>query len=364
MARSTLPGPDYFDANVFATDQERIFRRSWYVAGRAETAPAPGNWFTVDVAGESILVVRGDDDVLRGFYNVCRHRGARLRDAASGHDKGVIACGYHAWCYRFSGELAATPRIGKDELDRESNGLIEVHCDVWEGFVFVNLDPDAPTPLRQWLGELNSDILGFERWDMGSLRVHSTREWIVEANWKILIENYLECLHCPTVHPELVEAVPAYRTGWVYEEGRTDGGVSNTSRFYGSVGSSTIATLPTMTEVEAESIYGALFYPHAFLDIAGTGVQLTVITPIGPTTCREVTYFLFHPDAMSAPDFDPQGVLDFSALVTEQDNAVCEMVQRGVRSAAFRDGGVYPDKDEFVWAFNQRYLAQRDGVSG
>ena len=226
MERRTLPGPDYYAPAVFELEKERIFYRSWFLAGRAEHAPEPGDWFTVQVLDESVLVVRGEDEQLRAFYNVCRHRGSRLKEEPSGSLQGAIACPYHDWCYSFtSGDLVATPRVGKDEVDRSKLGLRTVHLDEWQGFVYVNLDRETPRPVRETLGAAYDDMLTFERFDIGSLRIGATTEWLVKANWKIIIENYNECLHCPNVHPELVQVIPAYKKGWVFEEGREDGGV-------------------------------------------------------------------------------------------------------------------------------------------
>jgi len=358
--RHTLPGRDYHDQAVFELERERIFFRSWFYAGRAEQVEAPGQWFTIDVVGESVLVIRGDDRKLRAFYNVCRHRGSRLRDEDAGLERGTIMCPYHAWCYDLTGALVATPRVGEDEIDRSQLSLHPVHVDEWQGFVFVNLDREEPAPLRQVIGAGYDDLLGFERFEMDTLRIGATTEWLVEANWKIIVENYNECLHCPTVHPELVQVIPAYRKGWVFEEGREDGGVSLAGgSSYTADGHANIAVLPTMTEIEAQSVYGGTVFPNLMIDISGTGVVVTHLIPLGPTTTRQIARYLFHPDAMAAPDFDPSPLVEFGELVGAQDNSICERAQRGVRSRAF-DHGVYPEKDEYVWEFNQRYLRERD----
>ena len=116
-----------------------------------------------------------------------------------------------------------------------------------------------------------------------------------------------------------------------------------------------------MTEEDANSIYGSLIYPNGFLDIGGSGMILSQLIPVSPTHTRIRSIYLFHPDAIAAPDFDPASVIEFSNLVTGQDNAVCEMAQRGLRSRSIKDGGVYPEKDEYVYEFNQHYLTHRDG---
>jgi Rieske 2Fe-2S family protein len=250
--------------------------------------------------------------------------------------------------------------VGRDEIERDKHGLRTVHLAEWEGIVWVNLDDAEPEPLRTWLERTAPDLLDFDRYQIPSLRPVDVTEFVVEANWKIVIENYLECLHCPTVHPELVEVIPAYKKGWVYEEGREDGGVTALSRNYGPAGPS-IALLPSVTEEDATSIYGSLIYPNAFLDIGGSGMVLSQLLPQGPTRTRIRSIYLFSKAAVEAPDFDPSEIVEFSNLVTGQDNAVCERVQRGTASRSFEDGGVYPEKDVYVWDFNEMYRAHRAG---
>jgi len=359
--RHTLPGPDYHDPAVYQVECERIFFRSWFYLGREQQVEEPGQWITAEVAGESVLLVRGKDGVLRGFYNVCRHRGARLCEEPAGRVKAAIRCPYHAWGYGLEGQLLTTPYIERDEIDLASTGLWPVQVECWQGFVFVNLDRGQPQPLRDSLASHQDGPLGFERFDLGSLRVGHRTEHDVEANWKIVIENYNECLHCPTVHPELVDVIPAYRSGWVGEQGRTDGGVTlaDGRTTLSMDPRSRLPLLPGMGEVEAASYFGASVFPNMFLDISGREALATCILPLGPTRTRLVTEYLFPRSAVESPDFDPAAVVAFNDLVTRQDNDVCERVQRGVMSRAFSHG-VFPAKDEYVYQFNQRYLAERD----
>jgi Rieske 2Fe-2S family protein len=293
---------------------------------------------------------------------VCRHRGSQICDGTSGKADRVLMCPYHAWCYDFDGALVGTPRVGREELDRSQLSLHPVHVDQWQGLVFVNLDRGAPMPLREWLAGQRDEPLNLERFDLGQLRLAVTTEAIVEANWKIIIENYCECLHCPTVHPELMDTVKAYRTGWVWEEGRDDGGVSLPpgGNSYSALGLSTLSVMPTMTELEANSIYGAMIFPNMFIDIAGTGAIVSQLLPQGPHLTKVIAYYLFVVEDIRREDFDPSPVVDFSELVARQDFQVSERVQRGVSSSSF-DHGVLPQKDDAVYDFVERYLAARDG---
>jgi Rieske 2Fe-2S family protein len=360
----TLSGRDYTSEDVFAVERERIFFRDWFYACRAESLEAPGAFVTVDVVGESILLVRGRDGELRAFYNVCRHRGSRLCDEARGSVKGAIKCPYHAWSYGLDGSLIGTPNVTAAEIDRSALSLWKATVDEWQGFVFVNLAVD-PEPLADWLAGQPDNPLSLARFALGELRTGRTTQSIVEANWKILIDNYNECLHCPTVHPELVQLIPTYRHGRVVEEGRHDGGVTlapgATALSIG--GSSTVPTLPGLDEADAGAYFGASVFPNLFIDVAANHAIATHLLPLGPARTRLVSEYLFRPEAIAEPGFDPSDVVDFNELVGSQDYAVCERVQRGVASRAF-SYGVLAEKDELVGRINARYLAARGPLPG
>ena len=359
--RNTLPGRDYIDPAIFALERENVFFKSWFYAGRAEQAEVLGQWFTIDVAGESVIVMRDDAGQLQAFYNVCRHRGSRLCDDAAGHSHGAIVCPYHNWCYNHQGDLIATPRIEEDELDREQLSLWPVYVDVWQGFVFVNLSKEKPTPLRDSLATHFDEPLRFERFELDKLRIGHRVETIVNANWKIVMENYLECLHCPNVHPELIDTIETYQTGWVIEEGRDDGGVSLPPGGTGYTlgGKSPLSVMPSMTELEVNSIYGGAIPPNLTLDIGATGVMVIQLLPISPLQTKVIDTYLFNAVDVAKLDFDPSPVSDFNELVAKQDFAVCERVQKGVASRAFKHGTL-AEKDIFVYEFIQRYLKLRD----
>src|SRR5690242_14412890 len=148
--RTTLSGFDYTAPDIFELERERIFFRGWYYLGRDDELREAGDLSEYDVAGESIIVVRGTDGVLRGFYNVCRHRGSRLCEPGSGRVRSAIKCPYHAWSYALDGRLIGTPMVGEDEVDRSTLGLWPVTVDTWAGFLFVNFAED-PEPLLDWL---------------------------------------------------------------------------------------------------------------------------------------------------------------------------------------------------------------------
>ena len=360
--RKTLPGVAYHSEETYALDKERVFYRNWIYVGRAERVAEPGAWLRVEIADESILVVRGKDGQVRAFYNVCRHRGSRICDDEQGQVRSHLRCPYHAWGYALDGTLVTTPMIEKDEIDRPSTSLWPVHVEVWEGFVFVNLSREQPRPLLEHLADQQDDTLGLARFGLAELRIARITVNEVRANWKIVLENYNECLHCPTIHPELVAVVPTYKKGDIFETGRQDGGVTLADGRTAIVDDPRLRLplLPGFTGSAAsgtdpESYYGACVYPTMFLDVDGSSCLATAVFPTGPQSCRLVTEYLFSPEALADPAFDPSPVVEFNERVTRQDNEACERVQRGVTSRAF-DHGVFPAKDSWVHLFDQRYL--------
>jgi glycine betaine catabolism A len=358
--RPTLPGRDYFAPGVFELERERIFFRHWCYLGRADGLDEPGDFLAADVAGESILVVVGKDGALRAFYNVCRHRGSRLCDETGGSFRGAIKCPYHAWSYSFDGRLIGTPMVAEDEVDRPSLGLWSLHLDTWEGFLFVNF-ADAPEALVDALAAEPESPLPLARFGpLCELRVGHRTVVEVDANWKVHVENFNECLHCPTVHPELVAVVPAYRRGDVLEDGRDDGGVAIAAggTSFTRSGRSSLPVMPGFAEQEATSIYSIYVFPNMFLDISPTSTVVTCLRPRGPERTEVVSEYLFRPEVLDDPAFDPSDIVEFNELVNRQDFAVCERVQKGVRSRAFTHG-VYARKDELPFEFDRRYLALR-----
>ena len=352
----TLPSSDYYDELTYRRERDALWYREWVYVGRAQEVANPGQFVTRDVAGQSVIITRNSEDALRAFYNVCRHRGAQLCDEPAGEVKAVFQCPYHAWCYDLDGALVATPKVGEDEVDRSKLGLSKVHIDEWQGFVFVNLSREQPKPLRDSLADHYDPPIRFEVHQLDRLHLLKVTEAVVEANWKIIIENYNECLHCPIVHPELIEVVPLYKKGMVTDPTRNDGGTLVTAggTTYSGDTRSRRAILPGLTDEQSHAIFGAQVFPNMFLDIAGSNAVSTRLVPEGPTRTRVFSEYLFIPEDMAEPDFDPSPVIDFCELVAGQDFEVSERVQRGVTSRGF-PFGVYPEKDSYVHEFNEYY---------
>lgn len=351
----TLDGSAYHDESVFAAERERILHGGWFYVGRSDPI-APGDRLVVDVAGESVLIVRDRDGRLHAHANVCRHRGARLCSTSGPGSRTGITCPYHAFTYALDGRLIGTPNVGPEELDRGALSLWSIAVDEWQGFMFVHVAADPP-PLLDWF-EAQGDWspVQFADLDMGNLRVGFRTENDVAANWKIIVDNYMECLHCPQVHPELVDLIPLYRSGAVLDDARADGGVPLTpgSNSFSAGGRSRLPLLPSMPASRSGDYQSALVYPNMFLDITGTSVVATALHPKAPDMTTVVTEYLFAPETIADPGFDPSEVVDFSELVARQDAEVCAITQSGTASRFF-DRGALAEKDSLIVEVNERY---------
>src|SRR6266436_8187876 len=200
----TLPQRYFVSPEIFAQEQEKIFSKHWILVGHQSEIAAVGDYFVAGVASESLVIVRDKGGEVHGFYNVCRHRGTRLREDQNGH-LSVIQCPYHAWTYGLDGRLIGAPHMDDvPGFNKADYSLHAVNLALWKGFIFVNL-ADSAAPLEGWFAPLNKK---FSRWDLPALRSAKRIEYDVRANWKLIFENYSECYHCPGVHPELSKISP------------------------------------------------------------------------------------------------------------------------------------------------------------
>ncbi|NCW83829.1 MAG: aromatic ring-hydroxylating dioxygenase subunit alpha [Acidimicrobiia bacterium] len=327
---------EYNSPEIFALEMQKIYGTNWCFAGLSEELTKIGDRLVVDIGNESVLVLRNRENQLRAFYNVCQHRGSQLCDASGSGFGAAITCPYHAWSYSVEGALVATPLHEKDSIDRSTLGLKQVKVDEWQGAIFISLDPNAE-PLTKWLDDHYSRPRELEKFDLANLKNARTTIDEVEANWKVLAENYSECLHCGVVHPELVDLVPVYKTGNTIQEDRADWGVSlspgATSLSFKK--DENLPLLPSMDDLDDYSVFGAYVYPNMLIDISPTVAVLTRYVPRSATHTTIFTYYLFPKEVVGNSEFNLEPTISFSDLVNQQDISVCVRVQRGVASRSF-----------------------------
>jgi len=351
----TLPAAVYTSAEVLATEQSGLFARTWLCAGREADLPGAGDFLTRDIAGDSILLVRGADGRVRGFYNVCRHRGSRLVDAASGTGLQRILCPYHAWSYRLDGTLAQLP--GADAATRDTLGLSPVQVGTRDGFVFVNLDEAAP-PLALQL----EDLPDLARFRLPELRAGWRRSYEVQANWKLVVENYSECYHCPGAHPQLARLSDLIsRSARPMETGRCFNGgpmqLKDGVETMSLSGRRTVPVIPGLSADDHRYVYYYVIYPNLLLSPHPDYVLTHTAWPLATDRTRVDCELLFTQEALARPGFDPADMANFWDITNRQDWALCERAQAGAASRGYRPGPYQPAED-CVHTFD-RWYAER-----
>ena len=364
VTSTTLPAGYYTDPAYFARESERLFQRMWLFAGRHDDAPAAGSYVTRRFGNANILLVRDDGGTLRAFHNVCRHRGTLLCPASEGVLRGVIQCAYHAWTYRLDGTLHKAPHMEKVEAFRvEDWPLVSVPLALWDGNVFVYLGSEpggANPPLLS--AHLDGMDTRFRNWAMDELRTVARRTYQLQANWKLVIANYHECLHCPNVHPQLVK-LSHYLSGenelphptWLGASMDLLPGCATLSTSPAPLR----AVLPGLDADERRRVYYYALLPTMLLNPHPDYVVTFLISPIAPDRTDITCHWLMHPDEIARPGFDPSDAVDFWDVTNRQDWALSDLAQAGISSQGYRPGP-YSNREELLAAFD-RWVIERVG---
>ena len=349
----TLPARYYTDPAIFAREQAVFYRRGWIGVGRLEAMPTPGSWIAREIDGDSVIILRANDagDV-RAFYNVCRHRGTRLCDEAEGAFSGRIVCPYHAWTYDYDGRLAGAPHMdGTLGFSRADYPLGAVRTGVWDGHVFISLDADGPS-LDSHLGDLRAK---FRDWTMSDLRVAARQTYDVRANWKLIVQNYNECLHCPTLHPAL-NRLSHYLSGeneplqGTYMGGRMD--LNDGVQTMSLDGQTRRHPLPALGEADRRRVYYYSVFPNFLVAPHPDYVLTHILWPMSPSRTVVVCEWLVHPNERARADFDIRDATEFWDMTNRQDWHVCELAQSGISSPAYRPGP-YSSREDLLYAFDR-----------
>ncbi|HEY9647479.1 MAG TPA: aromatic ring-hydroxylating dioxygenase subunit alpha [Chroococcidiopsis sp.] len=335
---TTLPGRYYTSDAIFAEETEQIFYQRWVCVGRAEEVPQPGDYQLRSVGTESLIILRDKQGQVRAFYNLCRHRGTQLCPEAQGHFAGVIRCPYHAWGYGLNGELMAAPLMDQVAgFQPQDWGLHGVAIAFWEGFIFVNLSAQ-PEPFEQAFAPL---IERFSAWQIDRLQVGHRIDYTLQSNWKLIVQNYSECYHCPTVHPELVKLSSAGSSANDLYRGPFLGGPMAIDPPYSSLsrgGDRTLPLLGTVSGDDAQRAYYYLIFPNLLLSLQPDFVMSHRLEPQAPGRTQVICEWLFAPEAIAQPDFDPSPIVELWDQVNRQDWEICGSMQRGVGSRAYQPG--------------------------
>ena len=337
-----LPRKAYVDDAVFGWEQEHLLRRRWVCVARSEELPARGDQRAVRIGAETALLVRAEDGTLRAFANACRHRGHELLPCGSATNKRAIVCPYHAWGYGLDGRLKAAPNFRDvPDFDVAEFPLLTMAAAEWHGYVFVNASGDAG-PLTDQLGDLDQIIAPY---DMASLVTLARHEYVVDSNWKVLSENYNECYHCPTIHPELCAVSPpdsgedyAGRGAWVGGSmDLVDGGQTMSLD-----GVSHGDTIPGLPEELARTVGYVDVFPNLLISVHPDYVMSHKLTPLAPGSTHIECTWAFPKLSAAREGFDPAYAVDFWDITNRQDWNACESVQKGLSAREWTPGPIAP----------------------
>jgi choline monooxygenase len=343
----TLPSHLYTDAATLAQEQEKIFSRTWQVIGHASQVANPGDYFTAELTGEPLLFVRGNDQKLRGFYNVCRHRAGPPAEGCG--SRKLFRCGYHGWTYGLDGAwLGATEIEGVEGFRPDDFALQPVPTEEWFNLIFVNLDA-AARPLLDTLGELPRQA---EKFPFAGMKLFERRTYDMKCNWKTYVDNYLEGYHLPSVHPGLNRELDF--NAYVVEphaRGR-DGYVRQFSPIRGAQpGDAT----PRRYQHVAEDLTTDYFwiFPNWMLNCYPDNVSLNIVLPTGPERSHAIFEWYLPEKDHATPA--ARASVDFSHQIQIEDVGICELVQKNLHSRSYSRGRFSVTQEKGVHAFHRMY---------
>ncbi len=338
----TLPRDSYRSAAVFDFESERFFTRGWVCAGRLDDLPRPEQARAINVGNEVILLVRDGGGVLRGFYNACRHRAHELLAPGSTVDVRLLKCPYHAWTYGLDGSLKGAPTLTRSPgFDKDAYPLIEVACETWEGFLFVDPSGEAG-PLVDHIGNLTSLLAPYH---IGGLRPAARHDYEIAANWKLVVENYHECYHCSSIHPALCEVTPPDSGVDMEPTGLWCGGTMDLMEHAVTMcfdGASHGAVLTGLSSEQARRVVYVGLFPNLLISAHPDYVMTHRLMPLSPDRTAIECEWLFPPEAFELEGFDPAYAVDFWDVTNREDWAACEAVQRGIKTRGYRQGPLSP----------------------
>jgi len=322
---STIPAPWYVDSRIADLEAKTVFSKSWQMVGRIEQVEKPGQFVTANIAGEPIVAVRGNDGVLRAFYNVCRHHAAAVVTEACGQAN-ILHCPYHGWNYGLDGSLKGMPEFdGVKDFERQQNGLVPVKAETWEKFVFVNLDPQA-VGLREFLGGLVKQVAPL---GVSKLYYFDSRSYDIACNWKVFVDNYLDGgYHVPHLHKGL-SSVLDYKEYTIENEDRY---CLQSSPMVAS--DEDKATGATRKGDRARYFWQ---YPNLMINCYEGYMDTNLVLPLDVDHCRVIFDFYFADVSEARRAYNEESVA-VGARVQDEDLGICEAVQRGLKSRAYGAG--------------------------
>lgn len=367
----TLGGAYYTSPEVFATEQRQVFESMWFCVVRAGDLPEPGQFKKVQVGRESVLIVRGRDRVLRAFLNICRHRGALVCSEPEGRVRRNLRCPYHSWTYGLDGTLMAAPNIASltdadgARMDRYRYSLIAVALREWLGYAWVCLADDPPSFEDEVIGAAAhrlGDLRAIDNYRIDTLQVGRRVVYDVVANWKLIVENFMECYHCATIHPELTRLLPEFAQGQAAQSS-----VGRGAEFGPAVAGFTVdgragfVPLPGISPQQDRRYFAITVKPTVFINLVPDHIIFHRMFPMSPDRTIVECDWLYAPDVVAAGELSHS--IELFHRVNEQDFDACQRTQPAMSSRAYRAGGVLVPAEHHIAEFHQ-WVVSRIGTPG
>ncbi|GHH33205.1 aromatic ring-hydroxylating oxygenase subunit alpha [Lentzea cavernae] len=353
----TLPGSAYVDPAIFELEQQNIFERMWFCAVRSADLPDAGDFRTVQIGRESVLVTRSRDGSLRAFLNICRHRGAKLCVEETGTVKRNFQCPYHAWTYGLDGKLVAAPNLtSMPDVDRVEYGLKKVHLREWLGYAWLSL-ADEPASFEQTVQQDVRERLGnldaIGNYQVSELELGRRITYDVKANWKLIIENFMECYHCATIHPELTEVLPEFADGYAAQYYVGHGAVFGEEiKGFTIDGGEGFENLSGVDSEQDRRYYAITVRPQVFINLVPDHVIIHRMFPMAADRTIVECDWLYAKDVV-ATGKDVSRSVELFHRVNEQDFEACERCQPAMSSRAYAQGGVLVPSEHHIGEFHR-----------
>jgi Rieske 2Fe-2S family protein len=353
----TLPQEAYTSSEVFDWEMRNLFDGGWVCIGRSDVLPEPGSQRGMLVGRTALLLVRDRDGQVRAFHNTCRHRGHELVGIGECRRKRAIACPYHGWVYSLDGQLQRASRFADASSFHPADfPLVGVRAEEWLGWIFVNVSGEAPE-LSEWIGSLAAYLAD---WEPERMLLGTSHAYVIEANWKIIFENFVECYHCPNIHPELCRVSdPESGTSMFPHDGMWMGGpmeLINGAETQSLDGKGSGVRFRRLHGGMLEQVRYYTLFTNLLISPHPDYLMTHRIVPRSATETFVECSWMFPPEALAQEGFDPSFAADFWDRTNRQDFAACESVTRGVRSAGYRPGP-FDEREAVVHAF-QRMIAR------
>ncbi len=338
----SLPSDAYTSPEVFAWERDEIFGATWVCLGRTDDLLAPGQVRGIEVGSESVMLTRDSEGVVRGFSNVCRHRGHILVEVGDAFDARLVRCPYHSWSYRFDGTLRSAPTMaGSTDFTPADWPLAAVAVEEWLGWVFVDLSGRAGPVAGTYAGL--GDLL--DPYEPQRLVAAARHHYEVPANWKLIVENYHECYHCSTIHPELCAVTPPDSGRDVEPGGLWCGGnmvLKDHAVTMSLTGESGGMPFRRLNDTRLRQVLYVGLWPNLLVSAHPDYVMTHRIVPLGPDRSAIECVWLFSPETVAMEGFDPAYAVDFWDITNREDWAACASVQRGAANRGFAPGPLSP----------------------